>query len=127
MDSSSRMAAGSYAPYGPPCGRTVTVLRADALMARAVHAPEACDALAPSRGRPGSRGLLPSTAARCALRTCPLGRRGLGWPHHTHRLGEDACVCCHNIEGKDLATADDQQGCRCPDLLFDQEAMQVID
>ena len=46
MDSSSRMAAGSYAPYGPPCGRTVTVLRADALMAGAVHAPEAFDSLA---------------------------------------------------------------------------------
>jgi len=31
-------------PYGLPCGRPVTVLSADALMASEVQAPEVCDA-----------------------------------------------------------------------------------
>src|SRR5712691_7521428 len=119
MDSSSRIATGSDTLYGPPCGRTVMVPSTDVLMAREVHAPEVCDALAPSGGRPGSRGLLLSTVARCKLLDCPLGRRRRCWPHRAHRLGEGSCVVCHNLEGQDLATTDDQQGCRSPDLLFD--------
>ena len=58
-------------PYGLPCGRPVTGRSADALMASAVQAPEACDALAPSGGLRGSRCLPPSTAARCARLQCP--------------------------------------------------------
>src|SRR5262244_2483491 len=50
MDASSRIAAGSDTLYGPPCGRTVTVPSADALMARERQVPEACDALALSGG-----------------------------------------------------------------------------
>jgi hypothetical protein len=84
------------------------VLSADALMASEVHVSEVCDALALSGDRPGSQGLLPSTAAQRVLLECPLGSCGLGWPHRTHRLGEGACVCCHNREGHDLAIADDQ-------------------
>ena len=115
----SDMVAGSDVLYGPPYGRTVPVPSADALRASEVQAPEACDALAPSGGLLGSRGLPPSTAKRCALLQCPLGRRGLGWPHRAHRLGEGSGVFCHNREGQDLAIADDQQGCRSPDLRFD--------
>src|SRR5215468_736566 len=127
MDASSRIAAGSDTLYGPPCGRTVTVPSADALMARERQVPEACDALALSGGLLGSRGLLPSTVARRVLLECPSGSHGRCWPHHAHRLGDGSCVFCHNREGQELAIADDQQGCRSPDLLFNEEAVQVID
>src|SRR4029453_5635573 len=126
MDASSSMVAGSDVLYSPPYGRTVPVPSADALRASEVQAPEVCDALAPSGGLLGFRGLPPSTAARGARLQCPLSRRGLGWPHRAHRLGAGACVFCHNREGQDLATTDNQQGGPSPDLLFDQEAVEGI-
>src|SRR5262249_25369248 len=110
MDASSRIAAGSDTLYGPPCGRTVTVPSADALMARERQVPEACDALALSGGLLGSRGLLPSTAARRVLLECPSGSRGRCWPHHAHRLGDGSCGFCPQRGGQGVALPGEPPG-----------------
>ncbi len=45
-----------------PCGRIVTALRADALIALGLNAQYAVDSLAQQGGPPGAMGLMPSTA-----------------------------------------------------------------
>src|SRR6266446_9871593 len=43
----------------------------------------------------------PALRADCDGAESRLGSRGLCWPHCAHRLGEGACVFCHNSEGQD--------------------------